>query len=145
MSTIPTAAPARPLPVTNADTHPYWSGGARGELLIFRCQSCAYYVHPPVRFCPVCESRDVQPEPVSGRGVVTSYTVNHKQWLPHLPVPYVVAMVSIVEQEDVRLIANIVNCESEAVRIGMPVTVLFEQQQDLWVPLFEPLQSAEDQ
>lgn len=136
-------SPARPLPVTNADTRPYWTGGERGELLIFRCRQCQYYVHPPVRFCPQCEGRDVEPAAVSGLGVVTSYTVNHKQWMPDLPVPYVVALISIAEQEDVRLVSNIVNCDPEAVSIGMPVRVLFEPQQDLWVPLFEPAPSLE--
>jgi uncharacterized OB-fold protein len=131
----------RPLPATNVDTRHYWTGGERGELLIFRCQRCRYYVHPPVRFCPECESRVVEPEPVSGRGVVTSFTVNHKQWLPNLPVPYVVALVSIAEQEDVRLVGNIVNCKVDDVYIDMPVSVLFEQHEDLWIPLFQPEQA----
>jgi uncharacterized OB-fold protein len=131
----------RPLPATNSDSHPYWTGGKEGQLLIFRCQHCQYYVHPPVRFCPECESREVEPEAVSGKGVVTSFTVNHKQWLPNLPVPYVVALVSIAEQEDVRLVCNIVNCEVDDVHIDMPVSVLFEHHQDLWVPLFQPEQA----
>ncbi len=128
----------RPLPATNADTQAYWTGGERGELLIFRCADCEYYVHPPVPFCPKCESRKVAPSPTSGKGVITSFTVNHKQWLPSLKVPYVVALVSIAEQEDVRLVSNIVHCEVNAVYIGMPVKVLFEHNEDLWVPLFEP-------
>ncbi|MET0378312.1 MAG: OB-fold domain-containing protein [Spongiibacteraceae bacterium] len=132
-------APARPLPALNYDSRAFWTGGERGELLIYRCQDCSYYVHPPVRFCPQCESRKVEPEPVSGRGVVTSFTVNHKQWLPNLPVPYVLALVSIAEQEDVRLVTNIVNCPVDSVNIGMPVQVRFEQNEDLWVPLFEPV------
>jgi uncharacterized OB-fold protein len=131
--------PARPLPALNYDTKSYWTGGERGELLIYRCQSCRYYVHPPVPFCPQCEGRDVKAEPVSGRGVVTSFTVNHKQWIPNLPVPYIVALVSIEEQEDVRLVTNIVNCPVDAVTFGMPVQVRFEQHQDLWVPFFEPV------
>ncbi len=128
----------RPLPATNGDTQHYWTGGKDNQLLIFRCQSCRYYVHPPVRFCPQCESRDVEPEAVSGKGVVTSFTINHKQWMPNLKVPYVVALVSIAEQEDVRLVCNIVNCAPEEVTMGMAVTVLFEQNDDLWVPLFQP-------
>jgi uncharacterized OB-fold protein len=128
----------RPLPATNADTQAYWTGGERGELLIFRCEDCEYYIHPPVRFCPKCESRNVEPSATSGRGVITSFTVNHKQWMPSLKVPYVVALVSIAEQEDVRLVSNIVNCDVDDVHIGMRVNVLFEQNEDLWIPLFEP-------
>ena len=134
--------PARPLPALTVDTEHYWKGGERGELIIFRCQDCQYYVHPPVRFCPQCESRNVEPEATSGRGVVTSFTVNHKQWLPTLPVPYLVALVSIAEQEDVRLVTNIVDCPVDAIQIGMPVQVRFEQCQDMWVPLFAPVAGA---
>jgi uncharacterized OB-fold protein len=80
----------------------------------------------------------VEPEAVSGRGYVTSFTVNHKQWVPGLPVPYVLALVSIAEQDDVRLVTNIVNCDPNTVTMGMPLKVLFEQSEDVWIPLFEP-------
>ncbi|MDB5446538.1 MAG: DNA-binding protein [Phenylobacterium sp.] len=130
--------PKRALPVIDLDNEAFWSGGAQGELRIYRCQDCAYYVHPPVRFCPKCESRKVEPEAVSGRGYVTSFTVNHKQWVPGLPVPYVLALVSIAEQDDVRLVTNIVNCDPNTVTMGMPLKVLFEQSEDVWIPLFEP-------
>lgn len=106
--------------------------------MIYRCSACRYYVHPPVRFCPQCESRAVGPEAVSGRGHVETFTVNHKQWVPGLPVPYVLALITIAEQDDVRLVANILNVAPAEIRIGMPVKVLFEQHGDVWVPLFEP-------
>jgi uncharacterized OB-fold protein len=131
-------APQRTLPVVDKDTRAYWTSGSAGELMIYRCQQCRYYVHPPVRFCPKCESRWVEPEAVSGKGCVTTYTVNYKQWVADLPTPYVLALVELAEQVDVRLTTNIVNCPPESVRIGMPVRVLFEQVEDLWVPLFEP-------
>jgi hypothetical protein len=35
-------------------------------------------------------------------------------------------------------VCNIVNCAPEEVAMGMAVTVLFEQNDDLWVPLFQP-------
>ena len=69
----------RPLPVLTVTNRAFWTGGERGELLVYRCQDCGYYVHPPVRYCPKCESRDVDPEPVSGRGSVASFTVNHQR------------------------------------------------------------------
>lgn len=130
--------PARPIPALDIDNTPFWTGGADGKLLIHRCADCGYRVHPPTSFCPQCESRAVAPEPVSGRGRIESLTVNHKAWFPGLAVPYVIALVSIEEQEDVRLVTNIVDCDPETVRIGQTVTVRFEQAQDIWVPLFAP-------
>ena len=78
------------------------------------------------------------PQPVSGRGVVVGFTVNHQPWFPHVPVPYVVAVVTLEEQDNVYLVTNIVNCPVDAVRIGMSVKVLFEEQGSLFIPLFEP-------
>jgi uncharacterized OB-fold protein len=129
----------RPLPILNPDNRAYWTGGADGKLLIFRCEDCHYYIHPPARFCPKCESRAVEPHAVSGRGTVASYTVNYEKWFPGLRTPYVLALVEIEEQGDVRLPCNIVGIAPEAVRIGMKVEVLFEQHEDIWLPLFKPV------
>jgi len=88
--------------------------------------------------CPKCLSRELAPAPVSGRATVHAYTVNHQAWIPGFDPPYVVAIVTIAEQDDVRLTTNIVNCEPADVTIGMPVRVVFEQREDVWLPLFEP-------
>lgn len=74
---------------------------------------------------------------MSGRGTVVSFTVNHQAWAPDLAVPYVVAIVELVEQAGLRFVSNIVGCDPEAVRIDMPVQVKFEQIEDVWLPLFE--------
>jgi uncharacterized OB-fold protein len=134
-----TGVPSRPLPAVNDDNRAFWTGGAEGALMIARCADCAYYVHPPVGFCPRCESRNVAPERVSGRGEVFSYTVNRKAWLPGLPVPYVLALVELDEQAGLRLPSNIVGCDPDSVRIGMKVAVRFERVEDLYVPLFGPV------
>lgn len=136
-----TGAPARILPVVDRDSEAYWTWGREGKLAIHRCADCAYYVHPPVPFCPRCESRDVAPEAVSGRGRVVTFTVNHKAWVPGLPVPYVLALVAIDEQDDVRIPCNIVGCAAEDVRFEMAVEVVFEPSGDLWIPLFRPVQA----
>jgi len=128
----------RPLPLLSPSTISFWTGGANGQLLIQRCQACGFWIHPPVGFCPSCESRDTAPEPTSGRGTVVSCTVNHQAWQPGMPVPYVLALVQLDEQDDVRLPTNIVNCDVDDAHIGMRVKVLFEQHDDVWLPLFEP-------
>lgn len=134
--------PPRPLPATTCDTEPFWSGGEHGELLIEQCDGCSYYIHPPTGFCPECESRDTHFQPVSGKGYIETFTVNHKQWVPGLPERYVLALVRIAEQADVRLATNIVNCDPGEVTFDMPVKVLFEENDGLWIPLFEPVGSA---
>ena len=69
---------------------------------------------------------------------MVSFTVNHQAWTPTLPVPYVVAIIELVEQPGLRFVSNIVGMPADEVRIDMPVKVTFEQVEDVWIPLFEP-------
>lgn len=137
MSTVP----VRILPVVDRDSEAFWTWGREGRLAIYRCADCAYYVHPPVPFCPRCESRNVAPEAVSGRGRVATFTINHKAWVPGLKVPYVLALVAIEEQNDVRIPCNIVGCAAEDVTFDMAVEVVFEPSDYLWIPFFRPVLS----
>ena len=132
--------PFRILPrITDRNAH-YWQGGRDGELRLQRCHDCGYYIHPPGVICPKCWSKDIDVETVSGRGEVLTFSVNHQQWMPGPEVPFVLAIVRLVEQDDLRITTNIVNCPPEEVRIGMPVQVLFEPHvnEEVWIPLFEP-------
>src|SRR5262249_59291809 len=86
-----------------------------------------------------CRSRDVTPETLSGLGTVVTYTVNHQRWMPGLEVPYVIAIVELVEQRNLRLTTNMVGCAPEGVRVGMPVKVRFRRVTDeISLPIFEP-------
>ena len=113
----------RVLPEVTAESTAFWTGGADGELRIYRCHSCQRYFHPPVGVCFRCHSRDVGPEAVSGRATVASYTVNHHPWFGEaFPVPYVVA---IVENADgVRYTGRVVG-RREDVAVGAKVRAVF--------------------
>jgi hypothetical protein len=131
--------PFRILPLVSDENRHFWEGGARGELLFLCCEACRYYVHPPAPVCPECLGRKLAPRPVSGRGSVYSFTVNHHPWIPGFDPPYVVAIVELEEQAGLRLTSNITGCEIDAVSIGMPVQVCFEEIADeVYLPLFEP-------
>lgn len=127
----------RKLPLLNAETRPFWTGGEVGELRMHRCDDCRRYFHPPAPVCRHCTSLKVGPVPVSGRGRVLTFTINRQAWTPELVDPYVVAIVELEEREGLRFLSNIVNCPAEAVAIGMPVSVVFERVEDVWIPLFE--------
>src|SRR5262245_23666885 len=116
----------------------FWTSGADGKLRFLRCQSCGYWIHPPSPICPICHSRELQPEAVSGEAEVHTFTVNHQAWIPGFDPPYVVAIVELPEQEGLRLTTNLVRVAPDDVRIGMPVKVTFEQWEDVWLPLFRP-------
>jgi uncharacterized protein len=128
----------RRRPALSKDTEAFWTGGQDGQLLIARCQACQLYLHPPVGVCRACRSQDIQPEPVSGRAVVYSYTINHQPWAETATEPYVVAVVELVEQEGLRLTTNI-DCPLDDVRIGLEVDVDFLLFDGAWLPIFRPL------
>lgn len=132
------SVPHRHLPLLTEANSFFWQAGERSKLLFTQCEECRRFIHPPTPACPRCRSRRVTQGEVSGKAVVESYTINYHSWERGLQVPYVIAIVSIVEQPNVRLTTNIVKCTPEAVYIGMRVQVVFERHGDVWLPLFEP-------
>jgi len=127
----------RILPTLDDLNRPFWTGGANGELLIQRCAACRRWVHPPVNACPACEGALVA-EAVSGHGTIFTFTVNEQQFHPDVAPPYVIAIVVLDEQDDLRVPTNIVNADSDTLQVGTPVRVLFEQHGEVYVPIFEP-------
>ena len=128
----------RILPQVTSQNEHFWTGGAHGELRLLRCRACHYWIHPPAPICPACLGRDVAAEAASGRAHVATYTVNHQPWIPGFDPPYVVAIVELAEQPGLRLTTNLVGCAPDEARIGMPVRVLFEERDGVWIPLFQP-------
>jgi uncharacterized protein len=137
----PPAIPARMLPELNDHNRAFWTGGAHGQLMIAFCVTCELWVGPPAADCPDCGGV-LQARPVSGRGTVFTYTVNHQPFNPAVPVPYVIAIVELEEQADLRIASNIVDCEPDSVRTGLLVEVRFERQdvgdESVYMPVFAP-------
>ena len=137
----PPASPARILPKFQEHNRAFWTGGADGQLLIAQCTGCALWVHPPAADCPDCGGA-LAARPVSGHGAVFTYTVNHQPFNPTVPIPYVIAIVELAEQADLRIATNIVDCEPDSVYVGLPVEVRFERHDvdddSLFVPVFAP-------
>jgi len=129
--------PPRKLPLLTAETEAFWTGGKDGRLLIQRCTDCGHYQHPPTAICPICRTETMAPFAVSGRGMIKTFTVNAQTWLPGLSQPFVFAAVELPEQDELYVFSNVL-APPETVRIGMPVTVCFEHQEDVWLPLFRP-------
>ena len=98
---------------------------------------------------------------MSGRATVAAFTINRQPWIPGFGPPYLVAMVELAEERDVRLVSNVVDIAVEEVRIGLEVEVFFEdwpasggqersdpgidgsgdEEFRVWLPLFRPLSS----
>jgi uncharacterized OB-fold protein len=137
----PPAIPTRMLPQIDDHNRAFWAGGADGQLRIAFCAQCGVWVSPPAADCPDCGGV-LEARPVSGRGTVFTYTVNHQPFNPAVPLPYVIAIVELEEQADLRIASNIVDCEQDSVHVGLPVEVRFERQdldgESVFMPVFAP-------
>jgi uncharacterized protein len=141
MMMIVMEAPTQPVPVLTDWNREFWTGGARGELRITRCNDCSRWVHPPAPVCNACYSRDVAPQAASGLGTVHTFSVNHHAWTPAFPPPYVIALVELDEQPALRLLTHVVGCDPEDVHIGMRVQARFHPLGDgMHRPEFAPVQ-----
>jgi uncharacterized OB-fold protein len=132
----------RVLPRLDDSNEFFWTSGADGRLRFLRCLVCGTYVHPPSPVCPVCLTKTLEPSAVSGLATIATYTINYQPWIPGFDPPYAIAMVEIDEQPSVRLMTNIVGCPVEDVRVGMRVRVTFAHYDDVWLPLFEPMDAT---
>lgn len=126
------------LPKLTDSNRAFWTGGRDGRLMVGRCPACGRWALPPATRCESCEGPLV-PEPVSGRAKVWTWTLNAYQYHPEIPPPYLIAIVVLDEQEDLRLATNLVGCEESEVSEGMAVSVVFEEQGDVFFPLFTPV------
>ncbi|OMB94493.1 Zn-ribbon domain-containing OB-fold protein [Mycobacterium colombiense] len=120
----------RPLPVPDDTSAPYWSAAADHVLTVARCARCGRFSVPPDMVCPHCHSTDPGFEftPVSGRGVVRSWTVVRQAFLPGFDddIPFVLVDVELVEQAELRLIGRLLDGVDAPLRVGDAVTVGFE-------------------
>lgn len=128
----------RPLPEINDINRPYWDAAGRGELLLPKCNACGELFFPPRSWCPHCYAKNAVWVPVSGLASVVSFS---KLYIAPFDgyaaeFPYVLATVKLAEGP--QMMANIVNCDPEAVRVGAALRVTFERRSEaIKIPQFE--------
>ena len=135
----------KPLPAKSPLNAPYWDGLKRHELRLQRCQDCGTIWYPPAPFCPGCWSRQVLWQTLSGRGTVNTWVVFHQAYFAAFTadVPYNVAEVEL--DEGPRLLTNLVAVENDAITIGMPVEIIFDDVTDeVTLAKFRPRRRAVD-
>ena len=133
--------PDRPLPTPIVpESKPYWDGLKEGKLLLPKCSACGNVFFYPRSFCPKCGCDDVEWFLASGRGTVESFVINHTPAPGYEDAaPYAIAFVKL--EEGPRLTSNLLEIEQspEAISVGMPVEVVFEQRGDIALPQFRPV------
>lgn len=96
----------------------------RGVLVGARCRACGAYYFPAPEVCARCQEQSLERVDLTGPGTVYTYTMVW-QSTPQFQTPYVLVYVDF--PEGVRVLGQLVGCEPSAVRVGMPVEVVFEQ------------------
>jgi uncharacterized OB-fold protein len=118
----------RPRPRDGIFEAPFWAYVQDGELRVQRCRACAALRYPPAAVCPECLAAEHEWVPLSGRGTVISWTVFHRAYFPELPVPYTV--LSVLTEEGLMLIGNLVHADGRSPRGGLAVQAVFEDVAD---------------
>ena len=129
----------KPVPVADDLSRPFWDAAKERRLAIQRCGSCGYYNHPPRRFCDACLAQDLRFEPVSGRGVVYTFTVMHQRDVAGFEedTPFINVVVELIEQPQLLMVSNLPISERAKVSIGAAVEVDFEDRgEGVVVPQF---------
>lgn len=129
----------RMLPRLDSENRFFWTSGADGLLRFLQCRDCAAFVHPPRPVCPHCLSEEIAPAAVPGTGTVATFTINRQKWHPGMEVPCVIARIDIDGAPDVFLTSNVIGCDPDDVAFGDRVRVVFEAQDDVYLPFFEKI------
>lgn len=119
------------------ETRPYWEALQEKRLVIQQCVQCGKFRHYPQPMCPACHSMEAGWHEIGGKGVVHSWTITHQTVIPGFAeqVPYVVATVDL--PEGVRVAAPLRGVAHERLRIGLPVSLIFEKDgEGRWMPAF---------
>lgn len=125
-------------PILTDLNRPFWEACAKGELRLQACSRCNHVRYPITDVCPRCLSPDYEWRPLSGRGEVLSWVYFQRSYNAawEARVPYNVALVQLAEGP--RIFSNVVPLGRNDLHVGMPLEVVFEEEEGAWLPRFRP-------
>ena len=122
----------KPVPAPDGLDAPFWEAAAEGRLVMQRCQSCGRWQWGPEWICHRCFSTELAFEEMPQVGRIYSF---ERVWHPVHPAlkdqgAYLVVLVEFPEQDDVRIVGNLIGDPEQEVEIGAEVRAVFEHHQD---------------
>jgi uncharacterized OB-fold protein len=117
----------QPTPVSR----PFWDGLRKEQLIIQHCDACGSWVFYPRVRCPGCLSDRLRWEQVTAAGTLYAFSVAQHPTAPWFPAdpPMIIAVVEL--EVGVRMSTEIVDTDPRTLRVGMPVTGVFEHREDV--------------
>lgn len=122
---------SNPAPKITKDSEAFWDFAAQGKLMIRVCTACGNQMYYPRLYCTQCLSDALDWRPASGRGTVYSFSAIYRA-----AEPYVIALIDL--EDGVRMMSNVTDCDVSEVRIGMLVSLWFDDA----IPMFRPSSEA---
>lgn len=112
-----------PQPEPSLDSAPYWESLRQGVFAIQRCTACHQWQFPMLADCRHCGGGFAL-APLSGKGTIYSFIVNHRAAAPGFEdlLPYAVALVSPDEAPHLRIPGRVVGVANADIAIGQQVT-----------------------
>lgn len=130
-----------PQPAPSLDSQAFWDSLDKGVFAIQRCADCRHWQFPLIARCRRCAG-ELAMEPLSGRGSVYTYIVEHRKVAPGFDadLPYVIALVTPDEAPDVRIPSRLAGVAADGARVGMAVEARIEPLAggDFRIPVFRP-------
>jgi uncharacterized OB-fold protein len=119
-------------PVITAESKPFFDAARQRRFLLPVCTACSRAHWYPRAICPFCASDKLDWREASGNGTIYTFSVMRR-----VKEPYIIAHVTLAEGPT--MLTNIVACDAADVRIGQPVTVVFQDTENgPPVPMFKP-------
>jgi hypothetical protein len=117
------------LPTLDALNREFFTAGV---LTLQQCKACKHIQHPPEDVCEGCQSFELGGFVSDGKGRIESVAVVTQPVHPLLAdrVPYAIALVSVADVPGILIVGNVVGKEPDAIKIGDPVRVVFEEARD---------------
>lgn len=126
MSYLPAETPfPEPAPWEQA----FWDFCGQRSLRFQGCARCGVVRHPPMPVCASCQAFEIEWLEAEGDVELFTYTIVHHPNHPDLlkATPYNAALVIFPRMQGVRLVTNIVDCRNEDLRIGMKLSLVWEE------------------
>ncbi len=125
------AKAGRPVPKTSVyvDTAPFWEGAKAGKLVLQFCKDTMQFQHYPRPVSIYTGSRNLEWRQVSGKGTIYACTIIRVPG-PGLEGRLPLSVATVLLDEGVRILGNILNVDPGAVAIGKRVELTWDRLSD---------------
>lgn len=130
--------PEKPLPQPTPTSQPYWDGLRARRVMLQYSPSSDQWVHYPRNRAPGTLADDLEWREVSGEGQVYTFTVARRPTAPAWAedTPQMIAVVEL--DEGPKITTELVEVDPDAIRIGMRVKPVFQDEGAVTLLRFAP-------